>query len=83
MIKRHVTVFSNVKHGPGTVTTGWIYRDGGGGVPLSQYCYYDASNIDNSRTRVDIASNRVPLPINTGLVRDLGDALYKCQWWQE
>jgi hypothetical protein len=83
VIKREVTVFSNVRHGPGTVTTGWIYRDGRGGNPFSQYCYYDAPNIDNSRTRVDIASNRVPLPINTGLVPDQREALAKCQWWQE
>lgn len=83
VIKRQVTVFSNVRHGPGTVTTGWTYRDGGGGAPFSQYCYYEASNIDNSRMRVDIASNRVPLPINTGLVPDLGEALAKCQWWQQ
>jgi hypothetical protein len=83
VIKRQVTVFSNVRHGPGTVTTGWTYRDGGGGAPFSQYCYYEASNIDNSRTRVDIASNRVTLPINTGMVPDLREALAKCQWWQE
>jgi hypothetical protein len=83
VIRRQVTVFSNVRHGPGTVTTGWIYRDGGGRVPFSQYCYYDAPNIDNSRTRVDIASNRIPLPVSAGLVPELGEALSKCQWWQE
>jgi hypothetical protein len=48
-----------------------------------QYCYYTAPNLDNTSRKVDIASNRVPLPINTGLVPDLGEALAKCQWWQE
>src|SRR5215813_7062538 len=33
-IRREVTVFSNVKHGAGTVVTGWSYRDGSGGVPI-------------------------------------------------
>jgi hypothetical protein len=83
VIKREVTVFTSVRHGPGTVTTGWIYRDGSGGVPHLQYCYYAAPNLDNTSRKVDIASNRVPLPINTGLVPDLGEALAKCQWWQE
>ena len=82
VIKRQVTVFLYVRYGPGTVTTGWTYRDGAGGAPVSQYCYYEASNIDNSRTRVDVAANRLPLP-NTGPVPDLGEALAKCQWWQE
>ena len=40
VIKREVTVFSNVRHGPGTSPTGWTYRDGSGGVPYLQYCYY-------------------------------------------
>lgn len=83
VIKREVTVFTSVRHGPGTVTTGWIYRDGSGGVPHLQYCYYAAPNPDNTSRKVDIASNRVPLPINVGLVPDLGEALAKCQWWQE
>jgi hypothetical protein len=83
VIKRDVTVFSTVRHGLGTVTTGWIYSDGSGGIPHRQYCYYDAPNIDNSSRRVDIALNGTPLPINAGLVPDLGDALSKCQWWHE
>jgi len=57
VIRREVTVFSNVKHGPGTVVTGWTYPDGGGSVPVRQYCYYSASNVDHSSTRVDIAFN--------------------------
>ena len=83
VIKREVTVFSTVKHGPGTVVTGWNYRDGRGGTPVQQYCYYAASNLDHSSKRVDIASNGVRL-LNTdaGLVPDLEEALGKCQWWQ-
>jgi hypothetical protein len=83
VIRREVTVFSNVEHGPGTVVTGWNYRDGGGGVPVAQYCYYSAPNVDRSSTRIDIASNRARVPhSSTLLVPDLEGALAKCQWWQ-
>jgi hypothetical protein len=81
MIRREVTVFLAVKHGPGNVVTGWTYKDGGGGVPLNKYCYYSASNIDGSTTKVDIAANDVRVPqINASLVPDLEEALGKCQW---
>jgi hypothetical protein len=83
IIEREVTVFSNVKHGAGTVVTGWSYRDGSGGVPIRQYCYYTTPNVDHSSKRVDIASNRVPSSnIDAGMVPDLEGALAKCQWWQ-
>jgi hypothetical protein len=83
VIRREVTAFSNVKHGSGTVVTGWNYRDGGGGVPVRQYCYYDASNVDHSTTRVDIAFNGVRATHASAiLVPDLEGALAKCQWWQ-
>jgi len=83
VIRREVTVFSNVKHGPGTVVTGWTYPDGGGSVPVRQYCYYSASNVDHSSTRVDIAFNGDRVPRASALlVPDLEEALAKCQWWQ-
>jgi hypothetical protein len=81
MIRREVTVFSTVRHGPGNVVTGWTYKDGGGGVPVNKYCYYSASNIDGSTTKIDIAANDVRVPqINAPLVPDLEEALQKCQW---
>jgi hypothetical protein len=83
VIERAVTVFSNVRHGPGVVVTGWNYRDGSGGTPVQQYCYYTTPNIDHSSKRVDIASNRVRSPnLDPGLLPDLEGALAKCQWWQ-
>jgi hypothetical protein len=83
IITREVTVFSNVRHGPGAVVTGWIYRDGSGGTPTTQYCYYNAPNLDRSTKRVDIAANGVRLVgIDAGLVPDLEDAIGKCQWWE-
>jgi hypothetical protein len=83
IIEREVTVFSNVRHGPGVVVTGWSYRDGSGGVPIQQYCYYTTPNIDHSSKRVDIASNRVRSSnIDAGVVPDPEGALAKCQWWQ-
>jgi hypothetical protein len=83
VIRREVTVFSTVKHGNGHVTTGWSYRDGTGGVPFRQYCYYSAPNIDYSSTRIDLAIDRVRLPnIDASLLPELEGALTKCQWWQ-
>jgi hypothetical protein len=83
VIKREVTVFSTVKYGLGTVVTGWNYRDGSGGTPVQQYCYYAAPNLDHSTKRVDIAANGVGLVgIDAGLVPDLDEAIGKCQWWQ-
>jgi hypothetical protein len=82
VIKQEVIVFSNVKHDTGTIVTGWKYRDGSGGQPFAQFCYYTAPNVDLSSTRVDIASNRVRLPqVNGALVPDLERGLAKCQWW--
>jgi hypothetical protein len=83
VIEREVTVFSNVRYGPGVVVTGWRYRDGSGGTPVQQYCYYTTPNTDHSSKRVDIASNGVPSPnMDPRLVPDLEGALSKCQWWQ-
>lgn len=83
VIRREVTVFSTVEHGPGHVTTGWKYRDGTGNVPLSQYCYYSAPNIDSSSTRIDIAVDGARSPtISASLVPELEGALAKCQWWK-
>jgi hypothetical protein len=83
VISREVTVFSNVKHGPGSVVTGWNYKDGSGRVPVGQYCYYTAANPDRSSTKVDIASNGIPMPnIGAALVPELDGAIAKCQWWQ-
>jgi hypothetical protein len=82
VIRREVTVFWSTKHGPGDVTTGWNYKDGSGGMPVGQYCYYAVLNGDGSMTKVDIASagSRL-LQISASLVPDLEGALAKCQWW--
>jgi hypothetical protein len=83
VIRREVTVFSNVEHGPGLVVTGWNYRDGSGGTPVQQFCYYTAPNVDHSSKRVDIAYNGVrSFDVDAELVPDLDEALGKCQWWQ-
>jgi len=81
VIRREVTVFSSVKHTAGHVTTGWNFRDGSGGVPVSQYCYYSAPNFDNSSTKIDIAVNGARVPA-ARVVPQLEEALTKCQWWQ-
>jgi hypothetical protein len=82
VIRREVTVFSNVKHGAGAIVTGWKYKDGRGGSPVAQFCHYIVPNADYSSTRIDIASNRTRLPlVDAALVPDLEGALAKCQWW--
>jgi hypothetical protein len=82
IIRREVTVFSEVEHGSGQIVTGWNYKDGSGGAPNGQYCYYTAPNGDGSMTKVTIASDGVRLPpITASLVPNLEGALAKCQWW--
>jgi hypothetical protein len=83
VIRREVTVFSFVRHGPGAVVTGWNYKDGSGGVPVSQFCYYSAPDIDHSSKRIDIAADRIPRSdFNPDLVPELEGARTKCQWSQ-
>jgi hypothetical protein len=83
IIRREVTVFSEVKHEPGRVTTGWNYKDGSGGVPIHQYCYYTASDGRGASMKVDIALDGSRLfSTATSLVPDIKAALAKCQWWR-
>jgi hypothetical protein len=83
VIKREVTVFSHVQHGPATVVTGWNYRDGSGGMPVRQFCYYTSANPDRSSMRVDLAVDGIRWPqIGTDLVPEVEGAVSKCQWWQ-
>jgi hypothetical protein len=82
VIRREVTVFSQVQHGAGTVVTGWNYKDGSGGRPVAQFCYYTARNPDQSSKRIELAIDGVRHPQSgMGLVPDPEAALSKCQWW--
>jgi hypothetical protein len=83
VIRREVTVFSQVQHGAGTVVTGWNYKDGSGGRPVAQFCYYSAPNLDQSSKRIELAIDGVRHPQSgMGLVPDPEAALSKCQWWR-
>jgi hypothetical protein len=83
VIRREVTVFSTVSHGTESVVTGWNYKDGSGGVPASQFCYYSSPSNDQSSRRVDLAFNGVKrMQIGVGLVPDVNVAFSKCQWWK-
>jgi hypothetical protein len=83
VIKREVTFFSHVEHGQGSIVTGWNYKDGRGGTPVSQFCYYTSRNPDQSSKRVDLATDGVQLPqISLDIVPDLEIALSKCRWWR-
>jgi hypothetical protein len=82
VIKREVTFFSHVQYGQGSVVTGWNYKDGRGGTPVSQFCYYTSRNPDESSKRVDLAWDGVRIPrISMDIVPDVETALSKCQWW--
>jgi hypothetical protein len=83
VIQQEVIVFSSVKHGAGSIVTGWKYPNGSGRVPSSQFCYYSSPNVDKSSTRVDIALNGTPLSETAlTLVPESEEALKKCQWWR-
>ena len=83
VIRREVTVFSEVEHGTGSVTTGWNYKDGSGGVPIRQYCYYTAPDGSGASKKIDIALDRSRLFSTAApLVPNLEGALAKCQWWR-
>jgi hypothetical protein len=84
VIRQEVTVFSIVSHAAGEVVTGWSFRDGHGGIPFNQYCYYRFRNgSQGSNTQVNIAIDRKRLPtINDALVPELDTALTKCRWSQ-
>lgn len=81
MIKHEVTVFWMVNHMQGDVVTGWTYPNGRGGVPVREYCYYTSPNLDGSSKKVDIAFERIEVPV-IALVPDLKGAVAKCQWSQ-
>jgi hypothetical protein len=82
VIKREVTFFSHVQHGQGSVVTGWNYKDGRGGTPVSQFCYYTSRNPDQSSKQVDLAADGVRLlHIRLDIVPDAEGALSKCRWW--
>jgi hypothetical protein len=84
VIKHEITSFSYVQHGQGSIVTGWNYKDGRGGTPVSQFCYYTSQNPDQSSKRVDLAVNGVRLPqISLNIVPDVEGALSKCRWWTE
>jgi hypothetical protein len=76
-----VTVFSDVDHEGGRVTTGWKYKDGASanGKPILQYCYYDVTNLDGTSTRIDMAHDGRRL--NFFNVQRPEEALRKCHWW--
>jgi hypothetical protein len=83
VIRREVTVFATVSHGPGSVVTGWNYKDGSGGVPVRQFCYYTSPSGDQSSMRVDLAFDGIPkTPIGVDLVPDIDIAISRCQWWR-
>lgn len=83
VIKREVTIFSHVEHGQGSVVTGWNFKDGRGGTPVSQFCYYTSRNADQSSKRVDLATDGIQLPqISLDIGLDVEAALSKCRWWR-
>jgi hypothetical protein len=83
IIRRQVTVFSDVVHHGGKVVTGWSYKDGASnGPPFNQYCYWLIHNSDGEDTKVDIAENGQRRQTSAMMsVPALNEAQSKCQWW--
>lgn len=82
-IQQEVVVFSTVRHGSGSVVTGWKFPNGSSRVPTDQYCYYHASNGDKSSTKIDIAANGRPSDWDLrSKVPEIEEAQRKCQWWR-
>lgn len=82
VIQREVIVFSSVKHGAGSIVTGWKYPNGSGRIPSGQFCYYVSRNVDESSMRVDLAVDGTPLSqMVLTLVPEGEQALKKCNWW--
>ena len=83
VIRHEVTLFSSVDHGRGVVTTGWNYKDGRGGTPVSQYCYYTTPDSGGASKKIDLAFNESRLSAAAiSLVPNLNEALFKCRWWK-
>jgi hypothetical protein len=81
IIKSEVHVFFNVDHQPGRVVTGWKYNDGASAnsKPLSQFCYYEASNLDGTSTKTNLAFNGIRIYFSG--VPQTEEAVRKCHWW--
>ena len=83
VIRHEVTLFSSVNHGQGIITTGWNYKDGRGGKPISQFCYYSTADRGGASRRIDIANDGKRLSLAAAaLVPNLDQALSKCRWWR-
>ena len=82
VIRREVTVFSSVDHALGNVTTGWKFKDGSGGLPVYQYCYYKAPAGEGANVSITIAEDRVrDVSSSSSRVPDIERALAKCVWF--
>jgi len=54
IIRREVTVFSDVEHYGGNVMTGWRYKDGASnGPPEYQFCYWITQSHSGQDTRIE------------------------------
>jgi hypothetical protein len=83
LIRREVTVFSQVDYLDGQVETGWRYPSGSARTPEAQYCYYTRPNPDGSSYRVDIAREGQPIAAARALVSDFDSAVDRCIWWRQ
>ena len=82
VIKREVTVFSNVDLTPGrAVITGWRYANGSSESPLGEFCYLtEAKPGGTTSTRTELAVDGKAIEIARSLVPDFDTALGRCVW---
>jgi hypothetical protein len=84
VIRREVTVFSNVDHADGTVVSGWTYSDGASTRPTRQFCYFSRPTSPSSSARIELGvdGRKIESIIqNHESLPSLDDAFSKCVWW--
>jgi len=82
-IQQEVVVFWSVRHGSGSIVTGWKFPNGNSSAPTDQYCYFNVPNADHSSTKIDISRNGIFIGRELlGQVPDIGEAQKKCRWWR-
>ena len=79
-INTTVTVFKDVKHGDGTIFTGWNFANGAATTPKEQFCYYSQTIGAGSSARQNIGVNGAMIEAPFG-VKDQAERFAKCQWF--
>jgi hypothetical protein len=80
-ITTSVTVFKNLPHAAGEVTSGWTFASGNAKSPSGQYCYYVQKTADGNSTRQDVAKGEIMTNAAGVAPAEQAARFQKCQWW--